>query len=670
MTAISVPHNAGYRADIDGLRAIAVLSVILFHMDKTVLPGGFVGVDIFFVISGFLISRNILVEIERGAFSIREFYRRRVKRIAPAMFTVMLATLIVAQFIMVPGDAGDAERVAQSAFWSALSVANAYFWLQSDVGGYFATASTLRPLLHLWSLAVEEQFYILWPLILMAVYPVVRGRYLLPLVLGVAACSFAAGEALFTRMPSFVYYMLPTRAGELMLGALVAISVLKGVERVLSPKLVLATAIMGAGLIAGSLALLSEEQVFPGLRAIPPTLGTALLLLAGHCSMTPISRILALKPLVWVGLISYSAYLWHWPLLAFYRYGHPTLDLIAGATIFALTVGLAWITYLYVEQPVRRSNASALAVVTKWYVAPAAAISVIALAAQYLDGYGLYFWSDDYRARVAKEAGADADVDSSIFCMRWRIDEKDTVSDRCIAGDTKPGNPTVLLWGDSNADHYVGLLDVLGKASGFKFRNLTHGACPPIFDDPTPYLMRDLADHRIDCLESLALIKATIHQYPVVVIAGSWLLYQSKNPDFLSAVFKTADTLTSQGKRVILVGKAPVFHRLVERCRLKALRYPSLDCTPKSEPLDADVAAINARLREFAEKTRNVDYVDPASHLCSEGMCLPAGPDGEPLFRDANHLSMKGSFHLGRLIVDSFSAPKPLWRIGKAGPIQ
>jgi len=395
MTFSIADLNPNYRPDIDGLRAIAVLSVILFHINKALIPGGFVGVDIFFVISGFLISRNILQELEHGKFSIVDFYRRRVKRIALPMLIVVGVTLVAAQVLLLPEDA---KRTAVSALWSLLSLANVYFWLNQDTG-YFAATSGETPLLHLWSLGVEEQFYIIWPLLLIAVYRPLRAQSLFVAAALVALASFLLGEFLFSCTPSFVYYMLPTRAGELLLGAIAALAVLRGYK--LPPVMVTPMAVLGLFLLAGSLYLRSEEQVFPGLLAIPPTLGTALLIFAGHRENNLVSRFMAFRPLVWIGLISYSSYLWHWPLLAFYRYGHQSVGASAGGVIFVLSLLQTWMTYRYVERPARLSNASTALIFLRQYLGPAGALACVALGAWKIDGFGLRWLSDDYKTQLA-----------------------------------------------------------------------------------------------------------------------------------------------------------------------------------------------------------------------------------------------------------------------------
>ena len=293
-------QRLGYRPDVDGLRAIAILSVLFFHLHRPMLPGGFVGVDIFFTISGFLITRNICAEIEARRFSLAEFYRRRIKRIAPAMLVVVLATLIVSQIVLLPEDGRDTAR---SAFWSLASAANIYFWLEQDAG-CLAISSEQLPLLHLWSLGVEEQFYLIWPPVLLALYR--AGRVVrLSVMLGVVAIlSFWLGEAAFDRDPFFAITSSPSRAGELLLGAFVAFQSLRpnGVSLRRAPASVLAGA--GTLLLLTPMFLLSETSRFPGWAAAPPTPGTALVILAGLGTGTPVSRVLGSRAMVWVGKLS------------------------------------------------------------------------------------------------------------------------------------------------------------------------------------------------------------------------------------------------------------------------------------------------------------------------------------------------------------------------------
>ncbi|MEZ5549084.1 MAG: acyltransferase family protein [Pseudomonadales bacterium] len=645
--------NPNYRPDIDGLRAIAVLSVILYHINDAILPGGFVGVDIFFVISGYLISLHIFRDSEMGRFSLLEFYRRRVKRIAPVMLVVVAFVIFIAQVIMRPVDA---ERVAESGLWSLLSLANVYFWLYQDTS-YFAAASSELPLLHLWSLGVEEQFYIFWPLILMLVYRLKSTRWFFATMIVVATLSFLLGEYLFDDAPSFVYYMLPTRAGELLVGAGSAYLVLKRGTQKISPEIVTFTAILGLALIAGALALLSEEQTFPGLRAIPPTLGTAMLILAGHYGNSWPSRLMTLKPMVWVGMISYSAYLWHWPLLAFYRYGYSEITFVPGAVIFILTFLLAWLSYLYVESPARRSSRPALQIFAFQYIFPAGTLALVALISMKIDGYGLRWFSEEYKSSLASlydETRPAYDYD--YVCQRQRVQPEDINNAQCIVGAESNKVPKAILWGDSNAAHFVGMLGVFAREGDFRFQNLEIGSCPPINSDPADFV----AAHRLsDCRGAIELVWPNLKQYQVVVISASWSGYQSRSDQFLKTFFRTANSLAEQGKLVILLGKIPVISSYDRYCREKALSYPVMKCESPQIEIPANVADANAQLEAFASQTKNVEFYAITEYLCPKSKCSPIDERGRPMYYDSSHLSLPASWQIGKRIFLEEGVPFP-----------
>ncbi|MFK5893273.1 MAG: acyltransferase family protein [Pseudomonadota bacterium] len=654
MTKSSISQSfQGYRADIDGLRAVAVLAVILYHIDKTLIPGGFVGVDIFFVISGYLISLHIFKDLNKKSFSLVEFYRRRIKRIVPAMLVVIAITLILTQLIFRPEDA---EKVAESSLWSLLSLANVYFWLYQDTS-YFAAASSELPLLHLWSLGVEEQFYLFWPLILMLLYRIKQEKYFLVLSVCVAVFSFLLAEYMYNNAPSFVYYMLPTRAGELLIGAISTHIVMRHGAIEINLKVVQFLAVTGFVLILGSLVLLSEDNVFPGFRAIPPTIGAALLILSGHYGRSWAAYVLQLKPMVWVGVISYSAYLWHWPILAFYRYSQPEMTVFSGTVIFLSTMILGWISYLYIECPTRRSLGSAYKIFTQYFIIPVGILAFVSLVSMKLDGYGIRWFSDEYKFRlnVLNEETRPA-YKYDYVCQRQLITKNDIDDKRCVIGGDSKEQTRTILWGDSNAAHYIGMLGEFSRELNFSFMNLEVGSCPPIKSDPASFVG---AKRLSDCRKSNELILQNIEQFKVVIISSNWSNYQSKSDDFIAVFFDTVKELVSSGKMVILIGKAPVISTYDRLCREKLLSFPYMNCNINSVSLSKDVADVNRSLKLFADNTKNVEYYDINNYLCPNNECSAFNKSGKVIYYDTSHLTLNASWNIGSEIINKEGAPFP-----------
>ncbi|TFW30676.1 acyltransferase family protein [Massilia horti] len=657
MSSSTLKADIAYRPDIDGLRAIAVLSVVLFHINKHLIPGGFVGVDIFFVISGYLISLGILQELERDCFSIADFYRRRIKRIAPPMLVVVLLTMAAAQFVMIPEDA---KRVADSALWSLLSLANVYFWLKQDTS-YFAAANNESPLMHLWSLGVEEQFYIIWPLLLLLTYRRARAAGFVILAVASSMVSFGLGQIWFAHDPSFTYFMLPTRAGELLLGALAAVIVLRRVDLRIPAIVVGPLAWMGAALLVSSLLWITEDQIHPGWITLAPTLGTALLIVAGHCRTTPVTWLLSLAPLKRVGLVSYSAYLWHWPLLAFYRYGHAEIGPVAAGIILVLTFVFAWLSYVLVEQPAKGSRASAMRVFTAQFAIPAGATAVLALGAMFIDGYGPRWGSADYKTQLAAFRNRTKPAyQFDYVCQRQHISIADARNEHCVLGAQSGAPPSVILWGDSNAAHYVGVVGAIAREAGFRFRNIELGSCPPLRSDPALFVS---VKRLHDCESSAGPILATVDGFDTVIIGASWTDYLRKSERFFDVFFSEVSALAKAGKHVILLAKAPVIDGYDRRCREKSLSYPLLHCPMNTAKPAPDVMSANLQLKEFADRTPNVSYFDIGPYLCPNDMCYAFDAEGRPLYYDSSHLSMPASWELGEMIVRRVGVPVPFRQI-------
>lgn len=647
------PSFSGYRPDIDGLRALAVLSVILFHIDKTALPGGFVGVDIFFVISGYLISNQIFKDLANGHFSLLEFYRRRIQRIVPAMLVVVSVTVLCAQVFLHPSNA---ELVAESGLWSVFSLANMYFWRSQDTG-YFAQASNEFPLLHLWSLGIEEQFYIIWPLILLTSFRVGFRKGFFVTVALFTLFSFSLGEYLFSYDPSFVYYMLPTRAGELLIGALLAYFLLNLKRFKLSQFQAGASSATGLLMIAISLIFLSEDQVFPGFSAILPTAGSALIMLSGYQRSVGTQKLLTKRPLVWVGKVSYSAYLWHWPLLAFFHYGQFTISKISGTAIFLLTFLLAWLTYRFVETPGRNWRKPALQIILKQYVIPSSAVLLLSLISMKLDGYGLRWLSDEYKNKLASlkyEIRPANELD--YVCQSKIATSLDAINPKCVIGETNLSGPRAILWGDSNAAHYIGVIGVFARESGFSFRNLQVGSCPPLIGQSLGFVS---AGKEPDCEASRPIVSKAIDEHAVVIISANWTDYQRRSNVFMESFFETVRTLASKGKLIIILGKAPVISSYDRLCKEKKLSFPLMTCAPTSNKLSDDILQINEKMRFFAAETTNVKYYQITEYLCPAGQCSAFNLQAKPLYYDASHLSSSGSWEIGEAIYKNEGVPFP-----------
>jgi peptidoglycan/LPS O-acetylase OafA/YrhL len=657
----SNPFNY-YRPDIDGIRAIAGISVIIFHINKSILPGGFVGVDIFFVISGFLITLHILRDLNLGRFSIAEFYRRRVKRIVPVMLFVVASVMVVSLLIQRPEDT---REVAKTSIAALVSLSNVYFWLFQD-SSYFAQDSNEIPLLHLWSLGVEEQFYIFWPLILMGLYKVLRGKHFVVLFFIVAAMSFALGEYLYPHFPSFVYYMLPTRAGELLVGALAAYVVTKkpGIE---IPNIVIELAsIASLMIVLASLFFLSEDIVFPGIYAIPPTLGAALLILSGHYGNSRTKQLLMFRPLVLVGLISYSAYLWHWPLLSFARYSTLTIDLYNGIAIVVLTITLSILSYYLVEQPARRYNGNVIKVIGYQYVLPASVLLVLSVLVYKTDGFFMHNNAKKYMVGNEKLLPAYA---YDYVCQKWEITAREINNTDCIVGVKSGKNAlysNILLWGDSNAAHYVGIIGAFAQKANFAFKNLEHSSCPPVLSDPVDFVPPKRLEK---CRKSLNRIKDVLYDYDVVIISSSWTSYDARSENFLPSFFETVETLRQNGKLVILLGKVPPIKGYDPVCREKAIGIPYIQCKNQEKTeLPQNIVIVNQKLRDFASKTEGVEYFDVVGYICSNGLCSGYDSNGKPLYDDPSHLSMYASWKIGKEIVRKLSrVPHPFVLLSEEG---
>jgi peptidoglycan/LPS O-acetylase OafA/YrhL len=612
-----------YRPDVDGLRAVAVLAVVVFHAFPAAAPGGFAGVDIFFVISGFLISGIILAEIGKGTFTLAEFYRRRIRRIFPALILVLAACLAIGWRVLLPDEF---RQLGKHIAAGAGFVSNLALWRES---GYFDTSAALKPLLHLWSLGVEEQYYLAWPLLLLLFGR--RPRQMGWMIATVAAASFAMNIFLVSTRPDADFYLPVTRFWELMAGSALAYAAFHG-KRLSAPgSLRDAQAIAGMVLLAASLALLDEARAFPGWWALMPVAGAALVISAGPQAWIN-RRILGHRAVVFIGLISYPLYLWHWPLLAYARIVAGT-EPSAGVRIAlcAASVLLAWLTYELVEKRIRgRARGRA----------PLKAVPALAAAMVLLGGCGMLALRSDLRPQSALNPLAE---EISRASTDWAYGADGV---RTLRGDSER---VALFIGDSHMQHYWPRIQKIMAEHRKPARTVvfdTVGGCTPI-----PGIER--TGQACSAFVDEAFARAAAPEVDTVVVAASWVGFLHR-PDYvrisngarvapawaLQQLETALAKLRANGKRVVIVLSSPrgtvldpksSVHRDGMTVRI------SYGAPMTRAALAAVTAPIDGQLRQIAARV-GAAIVDPAEWFCSPTLCPAADPQGRPLYKDESHI--------------------------------
>lgn len=646
--------HLAYRPDIDGLRALAVLAVVIFHFNKKWLPGGFVGVDIFFVISGFLITGIVARQAAAGNFSFTDFYMRRVRRILPAALFATLATLLFGSVFMLPDDA---KALSLSAIASTLSAANIYFWKFLDTS-YFAASSDTVPLLHMWSLGVEEQFYLIWPALLLITLKFGGRAATVGVAALIASASFWYGQSKLATDPTFAYYMLPSRAGELLIGgiAFFGAEAFKGRVNQLYAQ---AMAVAGALLLAWSLAFVRETEGFPGFISVVPAVGAALVMAAGSFGKTFVGSVLAIRPMVAIGLVSFSLYLWHWPVLAFYRYAFGEPDAVGNLACLAVMLALTMFSYHLIEVPFRGNRG------WKFTLAiPSSAAVALSLAGALYVSNGLIapFNPNGYeQALLANRSGSEPAASAPYVCQNAFKPELFT-AEKCIFGDTtKPA--TALLIGDSNAAHFSGYLNEIAKAQGVAVRNVEHSACPPF---PGQRSIRYIKEgYKVSCPSYFSEVQKQMAKYDTIIVGASWPSYYAVDKAaFIEDFDAMLDELSASGKRVIVALKAPTFNAIDRQCSEKALKIPFIDCGSKTILADSGEMNINKEIIKRVEQRSNVSYFSVRDLIC-DGKTCSAFSGKTQLYYDGGHLSRAGSEKLGQIAVKTGAIPKSLLNLSR-----
>ena len=639
----AVALHPAYRADIDGLRAIAVLSVVLFHAFPSMLPGGFTGVDIFFVISGFLIGTILLNGLRAQRFGFADFYGRRVRRIFPALLLVMVSCAVFGWFALFPDEY---RMLGRHIVGGAGFLSNIFLW--QDVG-YFDTAADTKPLLHLWSLAVEEQFYIVWPLALWLAFRRRWAPWKLALVLGVL--SFLINIGGVSRFASATFYSPASRMWELLLGASLAymsvhkiglVAGLRGIdgERLIdlaSPRARHWAALCGLLFIVLGLALAAPGKRFPGWWALLPTLGALLMIAAGPGAWIN-RKLLSNKLVVWFGLISYPLYLWHWPLLSFaHILEGPELGRKTRAGLVLASVVLAWLTYRLLERPLRTPAHGGRKVAVL-------AVGMLALAA-----FGGWLYRNEglpQRRAVTQSASQlkalvlVEDVANAAACKkRYGFD---TLYEYCLL-DQGDKAPTVALLGDSHAYHIVAGLSTHYRAQG---ENLWYlGTREPYWDVPAgddPYQLATprMLDSALNTPSVKTVVFSTAAKLDNVGEIGKARLAMLR---------ATMKRYLDSGRHVIWVHDLPTLDFDPRTCIKRAGVANSQtrqECSIARAEFDQQVKphreAVATVLREFPQ----IEVLDAAEPLCDQQRCHVIIND-VMLYRDRHHLSYQGDLFVG-----------------------
>ena len=628
-----MPHepssHLSYRPDIDGLRAFAVLSVVLFHAFPSLLPGGFVGVDVFFVISGFLISSIMFKSLQAGNFSFSDFYARRVKRIFPALIVVLAASFAFAWFVLFDDEL---KQLGKHLLRAAAFLSNFILWHES---GYFDNAAETKPLLHLWSLAIEEQFYIIWPLIVWGLWRLKAWRW--QLICTLAAASFAWNVYQSQHDLTHDFYSPLTRFWELVCGALLAYRtvVLSAPE-----KLVQARATLGATLLVLAVVCIDADKRFPGAWALLPVMGAVLVISANGQAW--VNRVVfSNRFAVWLGTISYPLYLWHWPVFSYARIiegGTPSVEfrLIA----LGASVALAWLTFIWVEKPIRfgwqfRYKTGAL-------VFGMLVIGALGYSANKTHGFPERDIMSDQQVERMGDIGHDGFHNyygKHFFTCADPVIQKDAGNwkgvVRCFQSHAT-GPVTVLLLGDSHAEHlFLGIAEQLPHVNvGFYGK----GALPFMSKDEFKLIFdRVLNNPDIKQVVITAKWASRMHEIP-------------QNQTLASELDRTVKTFQAAGKKVYLSDDLPQFAFDPQRCKFLRPFTQATKCDEPRENLDNQRAKYLADLQEVVRLNPGVEWIEISSLLCSGATCSMA-QDGQLFYRDNNHLNIPGSQFIGAQIV-------------------
>lgn len=652
--------SVAYRADIDGLRAIAVLLVVFNHLGWSWFSGGYIGVDIFFVISGYLITSILTKELTEQCFSIAHFYKKRVLRLAPAFFTVLVTVSVLAWQVMLPDEL---IKYAQSALYGTFLMANLH--MQNEVGDYFSQSVETIPLLHLWSLGVEEQFYIFWPLILAMLFKAHLRRGLWAVILaGILASLYYAQQQLQINAHK-AYYSMPVRAFELLLGALIVF-----LPKIKLPQRLLHVLVSVCLIIIAVIATCFDQHTpFPGLMALLPCIATASMIYLGQFteSHNPfLNHIVSL----WMGKISYPLYLWHWPVIVFAGFYLLPNTLVTQLGILVMTVLLAWLTYRYIEQPTKRfAHVVPWRVISMGFMLPALSIVSSAKVVEHYAGFPERFSHTIHAQLEALNSFAHR---LRAQCIGYPSAAQFSSAEICRLGVDKAEVDFILI-GDSHANSATGMFDLWANDAGLRGYDVTQSST--LYLPQVERLARNGSNWTINTAFKSRNDAITMHlsqqHYPMVVLTGYYHAYLGHTLKLQDGVYEQRQEILYQGLKRAITHAERASDQVVLLLDVPELNHISADCQIRAEILQRDMACTFSKANEAQVAAEfeqilirlksdflDLKLIDPKDVLCKADLCQ-SSVDGVPIYRhkDDDHLSFQGSQAVGLAYLEKFGNP-------------
>jgi peptidoglycan/LPS O-acetylase OafA/YrhL len=642
-----------YRSDIDGLRTIAVVLVILNHIGIGFFSGGFVGVDVFFVISGFLITAIIYPLIAVKKFSFKWFISRRIKRLMPVLFFVLFVSLVFFSSFMLPQDL---VQFYQSILWIIFYGGNFFFW--REYGGYFDGGSSEVPLLHTWSLAIEEQYYFIWPIILIIAFKFLHKKHMLIFSFILCLITIYLSELGTELTIGAAYYLLPTRFFELLVGSCLAIAWtnLPTMNRVAQHCI----SLTGLFLILYSAIFLNEHSSFPGYNALYPVIGTAMLI---YTSQGVVNKFLATKPFVFTGNISYSLYLWHWPIIVYFNYKSITLSANIQVFIVILTYLLAVLSWKYIEQPIRHSKSNSFGkVIKQFYFIPTIIFMALITIGIYKDGFKDRFDVSTLKMEAAVNSHANK-LRGSCHSSFRQVDAEP--SSDCEFGKTENYSSTAFLFGDSHANHLVPFIDELAKSADSHVQDYTLDQCLPVAGlewGGNSYKAKQCKQRNDKAIKHIK-----EHKFDFVILGASWPSVATRRvfiegiraksteveQEFVNRFTSSIAAIVSTGAIPIVINNTPTLGGKSPKCPIKkSLFDDNLNCS------------IEKAQNKFIDKVLNglsVKYPQLVSINLNDLMCNDEGCsmslNNIPLYRDDDHLNVMGARELSSQYLLTYKNP-------------